>query len=376
MRAMATIKEFPGAVKKMGVVTFLKKVWAEVSEDGLFTWASALAYSWVFALFPLLIAILTLAPYLPGNAKNNLKDEIGQTLYTSMGQGTATDTIYFSVMKILDQTKGGLLSIGLILAVWSASGGMAITMNALDKCYEVKTERSFVRHRLVAIGLTLATMVLILAVVVLLPVGTALLAYFENKNFIGPVAKVAINILRYLVAAGLLAGVVGLMYYFGPNIKQKWQTVTPGALLAVLMWIVMGVGFGFYAQNFGNFDKTYGTLGGGILLLLFFYLSAVVLLLGAEINSVLDFAVLGVKPGTRDFTQPAKQSKDAISGDQDETATAIAEAPAFRPDTVPAGPAPAGWWKWAAASVAGAWLAKKVVGPAGGDSAAPPARPV
>jgi membrane protein len=394
MPAMARLKDVPDVMKKMGTLPLLKKVWAEVSEDAVFTWAQALAYSWVFALFPLLIATVALVPYLPGDQKQNLKSQVEQTLSTSMGAGPAKDTIKDSINSLLDKPQTGLLSLGLILAIFSASGGMAITMNALDKCYEVKTERSWWKHRLVAIALTVATMILVLAVVVLLPVGTAVLAHFENTRGLGLATKIAINVLRYLVAAGLLAGVVALMYFFGPNIKQKWQSVTPGALLAVAMWIVMGVGFGFYAQNFGNFDKTYGTLGGGILLLLFFYLSSVVLLIGAEVNSVIDFAVLNVKPGCRDFTQPAcveqaeraagtggtgqakdalqpnggSQAKDALKPDQDEAAKALADAPAFRPDTVPAGPAPAGWWKWAAASVAGAWVAKKVTAP-------PPDRP-
>lgn len=394
---MATLREIPAVMKQMGAVPFFKKVWSEVNDDAIFTWAQALAYSWVFALFPLLIATVALVPYLPGNQKENLRKQVGETLYTSMGKAPATDAIYEAIDKLLTKPQTGLLSIGLILAVFSASGGMAITMNALDKCYEVKTERSWWWHRVVAVGLTVATMILVLAVVVLLPVGTAVLSHFENTWGLGMAVKIGINVLRYVLAAGLLSGVVGLMYYVGPNIKQKWQTVTPGALLAVLLWIGMGVGFGYYAQNFGNFDKTYGTLGGGILLLLFFYLSAVVLLIGAEVNSVIDFAVLGVKPGTRDFTgmapkaiaeakaaaataavaEQAKaaqatgaQAKDAITPAMDPEAKALADAPPFRPESVPAGPAPAGWWKWAAASVAGAWVARKVV-----DAGKPPVRP-
>ncbi len=96
---------------------------------------------------------------------------------------------------------------------------------------------------------------------------------------------------------------MALIYYFGPCINQKWHTVTPGAVFTVAVWILLGFGFSFYVTHFGNFNKTYGALGAAIVLLLFFYINAVVLLIGAEINSVIDFETLNVKPGATDLTQ-------------------------------------------------------------------------
>lgn len=348
----------------MGIKTLGRKLWTEIQQDAVFTWASSLAYSWIFALFPFMIFLLTLAPYMPGSAKQDVLQEIEPAIRQSVSEDVAKQLVS-NIHEVMQNTKGGLLSIGLVLALWGASGGMSMTMTAIDKAYEVKSERSFLMHRLVAIGLTIAVVVLILAVLVLLPIGGAVVRYFQEKSGLGTVAVVAVNIFRYVLAFLLLTGSVSLIYYFGPNIKQRWHTVTPGALLTVILWITMGVGFGFYVSNFGSFNKTYGTLGAAIILLLFFYLSAAVLLIGAELNSVLDFAVTQAKPGTRDFTvtAPAEGSTsrmDAITpaaSEEDQALRDIEDAAASgRPAApIPTGKAQAGWWKWAAAATVIGW---------------------
>jgi membrane protein len=295
---MARVSDVPKVVKSLGFMPFAKKVWKEVSDDDVFTWGSALAYAWIFAIFPFLIFMLTLAPYMPGGLKDRVLGEVSNLAYQSMEESTAT-SIYKSVEDVVNNQKGGLLSIGLLLALWGASGGMTMTMSALDKAYYVHCTRGFVKQRLVAIGLTVASAVLILSVMLLLPIGAAIL----DQLHIGIVGKVLINVLRYVVAIGMMFLIVAMIYYFGPCIKSKWQAVTPGAIFTVVAWVVGGIGFAIYVKNFSNFNATYGALGGAIIMLLFFYISAVVLLIGAEINSVIDFETLNVKPGVADISQ-------------------------------------------------------------------------
>jgi membrane protein len=347
---MAAITDFPQVVRKLGFKEFAKKVWQGVSEDGVFNWGSAMAYAWVFALFPMILATLTLVPYLPWQTKEKAMNTISDSVYTSMG-GDAADKIMESVTDVVNNSKGGLLSVGLVLAIYSASGGMAMSMSALDKAYKVKSERSFIKQKLVAIALTLAAILMILVVLFLLPIGGAIVDYFKNHGIVSGFATVAINIIRYVLAIALLLGIVALTYYFGPHITQKWHAVTPGAIVTVVIWIAMGIGFGIYVQNFGNFNKTYGALGAAIILLLFCYIASVILLIGAEVNSVIDFAVLGVEPGCRDFSQPAcaNPSKNSFSpvhgGEAAEAREAIdnggrgRRGAAIRPVA-----APAGWW--------------------------------
>ena len=350
----------------MGFRTMARKLWSEIEQDAIFTWASSLAYSWIFSLFPFMIFLLSLAPYMPGSAKQDTLKELEPAIRRSVS-GEVADQLVRNVHDVMQNTQGGLLSFGLLLALWGASGGMSMTMTALDKAYEVTSERSFLRHRLVAMGITIAVVVLVLVVLVLLPVGGAVVKNFKDQAILGEVAVIGVNLFRYVLAILLLLASVSLIYYFGPNIKQRWQTVTPGAVLTVTLWIAMGFGFGFYVSNFASFNKTYGTLGAAIILLLFFYLSATVLLIGAELNSVIDFAVLGVTPGTRDFTADAAQGASAPQRMDVITPPASAEDQALRgikdaatsgrpAAPIPVGKAQAGWWKWAMAATAIGWI--------------------
>jgi membrane protein len=304
---MARVSDVPKVVRSLGFLEFVKKVWAEVTKDDVFTWGSALAYAWIFAIFPFMIFLLTMAPYLPGGAKGQILEQVKSVSQRTIG-GEGAQMAYNSVEQVVNNQKGGLLSIGLVLALWGASGGMVMTMSALDKAYYVQCTRSFIKQRAVAIGLTVATAVLILSVVFLLPIGTAILNFLH----LGIVGKILINLVRYAVALALLFAVVSMIYYFGPCIKQKYQAVTPGAVFTVVVWILGGIGFAYYVQNFGNFNATYGALGGAIILLLYFYINAVVLLIGAELNAVIDFETLNVEKGAADISQAkAKDEYDS-----------------------------------------------------------------
>jgi membrane protein len=301
---MARVSDVPKVVKSLGFVEFAKKVWAEVTKDDVFTWGSALAYAWIFAIFPFLIFLLTLAPYLPGNAQERIVEQSQKIAEKTVG-GEAAGPVKQRVNDLVKNQKGGLLSIGLLLALWGASGGMSMTMSALDKAYYVQCTRSFIKQRLVAIGLTVASAVLILSVVFLLPIGTAILEFLH----LGMVGKVLINIVRYGLALAMLFGVVSMIYYFGPCIKQKYQAVTPGAVFTVVVWILGGIGFAIYVQKFSDFNATYGALGAAIILLLFFYINAVVLLIGAEVNAVIDFETLNVERGATDISQATAKAE-------------------------------------------------------------------
>src|SRR3954447_22478099 len=114
---MAQIKDFPKVLKSLGFTGFAKKVFGEVTKDDVFTWGSALAYAWIFAIFPFLIFVLTLAPYLPGKTKDNIMGQVAEVAWSSLGEETA-QSVYKSVEQVMTQQKGGLLSIGLLLALW------------------------------------------------------------------------------------------------------------------------------------------------------------------------------------------------------------------------------------------------------------------
>jgi membrane protein len=290
---MARISDVPHVFRTVGAWGFIKRVYQQISEDLVFTWGAALAYSWIFAIFPFFIFLLTLAPYLPYSTKDTVVREINEVIDRSLA-GDAANTLKENINKVTSQPQGGLLSFGLLITVYVAAGGMTMTMTALDIAYDIDKVRPWWKQRLVAIGLTIAVAVMILLVMVLLPVGTLVLNWLADQGAIFRPLLWLINVVRYAVALALLFAVVALIYYFGPSLRTKFHAVTPGAVFAIAFWLILGLAFRYYVNNYGSYDKTYGTIAGVAILLFVFYMDAIVLLVGAEINSEVDFVTLGI----------------------------------------------------------------------------------
>ena len=309
---MARLKDVPKVIRSVGAIGFTKRVWGQIVEDNLFTWACALAYSWLFAVFPFLIFVLSLLPYLPEMAKAHAKDEINHFVHQLPAQ--AADTIWKNVESVLNHPKQGLLIVGLGIAVWAASGGMAMTMGAMDKCYELEVGRPFYKQRPLALLLTLSVASLILAVLVLLPIGTLVRNWaiqYEYLKRADMALVVVFDVVRYALALLFMISSLTLVYHFGPSAKHNFHWLTPGAVFCIVVWLLLGLVFRTYVSKFGRYEQTYGTVGGVAILLLFFYVDALVLLIGAEINSEIDFEVLKVKRGTRDF-RPAETITEVV----------------------------------------------------------------
>ena len=308
--AMARLSDVPRVFAAVGFLTFAKRVYRQLVEDNLLTWASALAYSWLFAVFPFMLFLLSLLPYLPQGIKDKAKTEIAEFVYQLPKE--AADTVWTNVepklSSQLERPKGWLTFVGLGVALWAASGGMAMTMAALDRCYELEAGRPFYKQRPLAVLLTVGVAVFILLVVVLLPVGTAVKNWFIGRGYITDsnlLWIVLFDLVRWLLALLFMVAALTLVYHVGPSVKHRFHWVTPGAVFCVVVWVVLGLSFRLYIEKFGKYEQTYGTVGGVAVLLLFFYVDSLVLLIGAEINSEIDFEVLRVKRGTRDF-RPAE----------------------------------------------------------------------
>jgi membrane protein len=312
---MARLTDIPRVFAAVGVWPFLKRVYNQIVEDNLFTWASALAYSWLFAVFPFMLFLISLLPLLPRTVQDRVTQELAEFVYQLPKE--AADTIWNNVepkLEQLKQPKTWVTFVGLGLALWAASGGMVQTMAALDKCYELENGRPFYKQRPLAVLLTVIVAALILAVVVLLPVGTAVRTWLIHRGLvtesnIGWV--VLFDLVRWMLALLFMVSALTLIYHLGPSVKHHFHWLTPGAAFCLVVWVVLGLVFKLYVEKFGKYDQTYGTVGGVAVLLLFFYIDALVLLIGAEINSEIDFEVLKVKRGTRDF-RPAEDVTDEL----------------------------------------------------------------
>jgi membrane protein len=184
-----------------------------------------------------------------------------------------------------------------------------MTMTALDRCYEIERGRTFFGRRLRAIAITLVAATLIIAVLLLIPIGNLVTGYVV-EHWPQGWKEIPRGILwlwngaRYTLALVLMFGVVAMLYYFGISARQKWRVFSPGSIFTITVWIGLSFAFRWYVATFGkdSYNRTYGTVGAAIVLLLFFYLDALVLMIGAEINSEIDYEVTGLERGCRDFT--------------------------------------------------------------------------
>jgi membrane protein len=287
---MAHLRDFLPAVRSRGPWKFIMLVVREISRDHLTTQAAAVAYAWLFALFPFILFLITLFAYIPERHKVQPESRIYDAVRTVVAHDAA-ETIVVNLKQVLHEPRSGLMSIGLIVTLWVASGGMSMTMTALDTAFDARSTWPFYIQRPIAILLTVVVTVLIVIVLLLLPVGTAIEEWLAATNQIPERVLWVLNLARYVLAIFLLQAVLSLLYKFGTRAPRPMVFFSPGSIFTIVVWLVLGGTFRYYVDRFGSYQKTYGAVGGVAILLLFFYLDALVLLIGAEINSQVDRVV-------------------------------------------------------------------------------------
>lgn len=253
-------------------------------------WAAALTYYAVLALFPglvVLVAILGLAGQHPQTTDALLE------IVRDIGPASAVDTFRGPIEGVVKSNggAGALLSVGLLGAIWSASGYVGAFIRASNAIYEVEEGRPFWKRRPLQIAITVA-MVLLLALVALAIVLTGPLARAVGGVIgLGSTAVTVWSIAKWPVIVVVVMGMFAVLYYVAPNVRQpKLRWVTPGGVVAVLAWLAASAGFALYVSNFGSYDKTYGSLGGVVVFLVWLWLSNLALLFGAELDAELERA--------------------------------------------------------------------------------------
>ena len=310
---MPRFSDMPVAIRKEGFLKFALNIWNQIADDDVFTWAAALSYSWLLALFPFLLFLLTLLPLVPEQQKGQAMQSLNEVLKNLPAESGGMVRGY--VEDVLRQPRGGLMSVGLLVAIWAASGGMAQTMTAIDRCYDVEKDRPFYIQRPLAVVLTIVVAVLMFLVVAILPVGGLVLNWgwdhsVELLGYTPPVyVRVVLDVARWIMGLLLMMMVLNVVYHFGSQIRRRYRFLTPGAVFCVLLWVLMGLGFRWYVDTIASagYNKTYGAVGGVVILLFLLYIAAVILLVGAELNSETDYTVYPVRRGERDF-RPAERT--------------------------------------------------------------------
>ncbi|APR87563.1 Ribonuclease BN [Minicystis rosea] len=257
---------------------FLRDVYREFECDNLLDYAGSVAFSVFLAIFPFLLFVVALAGLVIDPA--TLDTLVAQI--RSVAPPQVADILTDRLHALTTGTAPGLLTLGAIGAIWAASGAVSSLMKALDVAYDVRDSRPFWKTRGLAILVTLAGAVLYIAA------SAIAIATPAVAHALGGVVGALILWLRWPVAVLLMLLIIACLYYFLPDVEQRFRFITPGSVLAVVVWAVASLGFSLYVGHFGRYEVVYGTLGSVIVLLLWIWISAIVILLGAEINAIIE----------------------------------------------------------------------------------------
>jgi len=264
----------------------MKRAWREFSDDNVTDWAAALTYYGVLSIFPMLLALISLLGLFGQSATQPLLDNI-----SGVAPGPAKDIVTQAIQNLQKSqgSAGVMFFVGLALALWSASGYVGAFMRASNDIWDVEEGRPAWKTIPLRVGVTGLLLVLLsisaLAVVLTGPLAKSI----GDIVGLGSTAVTVWDIAKWPVLILVVSFMIALLYYATPNVKHpKFQWVSPGSILAVVVWIIASALFAFYVANFGSYSKTYGALGGVIVFLTWLWITNNVILLGAEVNAEME----------------------------------------------------------------------------------------
>jgi membrane protein len=338
--------------KGMGWIEFFKALKTEWTRDKVSDTAGALTFFGVLALFPFLLFLVSLASVIIDPAE-------AQTLVQQLAKVAPQEVVSIlgeRIQSLATNNSVGLLTVGGLGAVWAASGGVVALMQALNTTYGVEESRPFWKVRGIALLTTLAAAVLSIVAAALAVAAPAV------ADKLGEPFGTLLVWLRLPFAGIVMMFVWAMLYFALPNVKQKFKFITPGSVVGVFIWVLASWGFSQYVANFGKYDVNYGAIGGVIVMLLWMWITSQVILLGAEINAILEHrSPEGKAPGEK------VPGKGGVMATKSEVENAGGKLPGFT-DFRPAPPAPqpalrnsplAAAAKWAAGFGLGLFLLRR-----------------
>lgn len=268
-----------------------KRTWGAMDQHNTLNQAAVVAFYAMLGLMPFLGLILALAL----GAASGVAEQI-TSLSREFLPGQAQDVLLEQIEKIRTSPPVGVLSFSFVVLLWSASSLFVAIMDATSASYNVRDSRSWLRRRLMAIVLALIESVLLIGAALLIVLWPDLQGWLHLGSW-----GLAATVVEWLVVIIALLANFAVAYYFGPDVKQEWEWITPGSALGVLVLILASLGFRVYLHYGASYSETYGALAGVVLMMLWMYLAALALLVGAEINSVIEYAAPhGRAPGQRE----------------------------------------------------------------------------
>lgn len=269
---------------RVGLKRILRDLWSRIIENRSLDGAAVMAFYSMLSIFPAAILFLTLLPYLP---IANLDQMIVEALHRVMPVNAA-EMLTSTVTRVVSQRHEGLLSFGLLATVWAASSGLQAMMQQLHSTFDAKETRPYWKRRLIAVGLVFGVGILVIGAFALVIAGDLIyqrvLGHYGEQGFFLWVFHIS----RWLTIFTLFPAALSMLYHFGPNVRQRYRLITPGSLLAAVLFVVASLLFRAYVAHFGSYEATYGSLGAAIVLLLWLYVGGFVILIGSEVNALLE----------------------------------------------------------------------------------------
>jgi membrane protein len=272
------------------VATFFFK---EIGKDTLVNKASSLAYNFMLAIFPAIIFLFTLIPYIP--KRIGFQEQLIKILALIL-PNNAFEAFEDTIDEIVNKQNGSLLSIGFLLSLFFATNGVHNLMKAFNKSSLVVETRTWLKQRMVAIILTLIIAFSVIICIAAMAMGELLLNYLKDEiNYTGGLTVYAIQLTRWTLLAVLYFITVSILYRYGPAHAKKWKFFSAGSWFATILAFLTIWGFSFYINHFSSYNKVYGSIGTLIVMMIWLYLNSLILLVGFELNASVDLSKRSVK---------------------------------------------------------------------------------
>jgi membrane protein len=312
--------------ENLGLVDFFKLTYKEINEDHVMAFAGNLTYKGLFAVFPFFTFLLSLLGIF--NATGLVKTMVDGL--SGVAPQSATVFIEDQLLSITQSqaesafTFGAIISI--LLALWGVSGAFRSVMEAMNVMYEVEEDRPFWKVYGLSIFMSLAVIVLLLGALVLVVFGESIGVAVADLVGLGSVFATVWSIAQWPVVALVVLLTFALIYYFAPAAEQRFRWISPGSIIAFVFWLIFSLLFSLYASTFGgsSYNETYGSLAGVIILMLYVYYSALIMLIGAEMNQVIEWHIPGGKNEGEKVPEDARKpdvhrlNREVTLNDEDE----------------------------------------------------------
>ena len=255
--------------------------WKGLMEGAITTRASSLAFNFFLAFFPSIIVFFTLIPYIP---IEGLQETLMELLAVVLPPST-NEITFTTLDDIINNPRGGLLSLGFILALYFSTNGINSLIEAFNSSYHIREIRPLIQQRILSLGLTLLLSVMLIIAIGLIIFATVVVNYLVETEIITSSAADLIIYGKWMVMLAMLFFGISILFHLGPALKSKWKFFTPGSIFATIFIIITSIGFNYYINNFSQYNKIYGSIGTLMIILLWMYFNSIILLTGFELNA-------------------------------------------------------------------------------------------